>query len=233
LHALVNDDNCWESTASKQNTDVHVAQGNVIAHTGVCRKLHQLLPDAGNIRIEVRPGSRVSSNSLRRFLSGVGSGAHKTLGWARRPARKRLGGKGGGEKEGGGQGEGEGRVELVVHDAVALKTLVCTVRASLVRIVSLDLRHLVKLTSPPETLHRMCELMEACGSKLVALDLCSNELLPRHMGQLAERLPKCSNLQSLSLAHNRLELIGLTRLACACASLSQVISIIYMIHICT
>lgn len=158
-------------------------QGSVIAHTGVCRKLHKLLPDAGNIQIKVAPGSRVSADSLRRFLAGVGSCApQKRWGRARWAARR-----GGGKIEGEGKVEGEGRVELVVRDAAALNALVRALRASLGRDVTLDLGHLVQFTSTTETLHRMCELIETCGTRLVALDLCSNELLPRHIGQVRRR----------------------------------------------
>ena len=96
-------------------------------------------------------------------------------------------------------------------------------RAPLTRLISLEMGNLVKITLPPETLHQILELIEACGAKLVALDLHSNELRAAHAGLLAERLHTCSNLASLCLAYNRLDLQGLRRLGTSASSaLTQV-----------
>ena len=188
-------------------------QCRVAAHTGVCRKLHQLLPNSISIvlRLETR-AAHLSADVLRRFLGRSLAGAQKR---GHLPRRKRGPMMRYSREEGHAPEEASRQVELVVRDAHVLQVLVKAVRSSLERTVQLDLAKLVKVTLPHETLHHMIELIEACGSRLVSLNLASNELRPHHIGLLSARLSTCSNMTSLCVAHNRLDIVGLSRLACA------------------
>ena len=189
-------------------------QDRVAAHAGSCRKLHRLLPDVGRVRLRAQAGRRISAAGLARFLGGARAVGEKNA-WTARRAQRGAAAQGGLKRGAVGGGVARLRlVELVLQDAAQLKTVAGALRVSSgAGAVGLEVCGLARPTLPPNTVHDLLELVEACGTRLVALQLCSNELRPAHAGQLAERLCKCHNLTSLSLAHNRLDLAGLRRLA--------------------
>jgi len=192
----------------------------VVAHTGVCRRLRRLLPDASSIDITIEARRGVDTSALQRFLCGVGSNqaAHRGLPRRGRRSLPGIGGNNNNRPAHSGQQDG---VRIVVREAAALRPLGTAVKTHLARNASLDLAYLVKHTLPPNTFQHMLELIGACSSRLQALDLSATELRQSHVGLLSERLCGIS-LTSLTLAKNRLDPGGLRRLSnSACTKLTS------------